>query len=177
MPRRFLKKILPQKDNIQTHKSLKSFGRLLKLHYLWQLNRQSVSKGFAVGIFWAFIPMPFQMLPATLFAILFRANLLVSIALVWITNPITMAPIFYFTYRLGQLILGKQSAIDKNVPDLMWFLEKINEIWWPLLTGSLVISITLSVFGYLIINQLWRYWTMYSWMKRRNKYRVKTKKL
>jgi uncharacterized protein (DUF2062 family) len=49
-----------------------------------------------VGLFCAFIPVPFQMLLAAPSAIIFSANLPVSIALVWITNPITMPPIFFF---------------------------------------------------------------------------------
>ena len=173
MPRRFLKSVLPKQDDIQKHKSFKRFGNLLRLHYLWHLNRQSVSRGVAIGMFWAFIPIPFQMVPATFFAILFRGNLLVSVALVWITNPVTMPPIFYFSYRLGRLILGKSVSGSQVTPDILWFLEKINEIWWPLLTGSLVIGITLSVLGHLIINQFWRYRIIYAWIKRREKYKAK----
>ena len=81
--------------------------------------------------------------------------------------------IFYFSYRLGRLILGKSVSDGQVTPDILWFLERINEIWWPLLTGSLVIGITLSVLGHLIVNQFWRYRIIYAWIKRREKYKAK----
>ena len=43
---------------------------------------------------------------AALIVIVTRVNLPISVALVWITNPITHSPMFYASYRLGSWILG-----------------------------------------------------------------------
>ena len=173
MPRNFLKKILPEKHKLQKHKSLQCFGKLLQLYYLWHLNRKSVATGVATGIFWAFMPIPLQMVPATLCAIIFRGNLLVTLVCVWITNPITIPPIFYFTYRLGQLILGRKVVHHQNVPDLLWFIDKAHDIWWPLLVGSLTTGLVFSALGYFVVSQLWRFHIRRSWQQKNIGYRIR----
>lgn len=48
-------------------------------------------------------------------AILCRVNLPISVALVWITNPLTMPPMFYAAYYLGAHLLGLP-AVDFELP-------------------------------------------------------------
>ena len=66
--------------------------------YLWEFNRREVVMATWIGVFWAMVPMPFQMIPAVIMSVVFRANILVAIAWVWLSNPFTMLPIFYFEY-------------------------------------------------------------------------------
>ena len=95
MPKKIIKRMMPDHQTIKENKYLKIFGNLLHNANLWHLNRHSVAKAFAVGLFFAFIPVPFQMVLAAGLAIIVHANLPLSIALVWITNPLTMPFIFY----------------------------------------------------------------------------------
>jgi uncharacterized protein len=101
MPRRLFKRYMPSPDSIKGNKSLRFLGTLIHDPNLWHLNRHSVARAMAVGLFWAMIPMPMQMLAAAAVAIALRANLPISIGLVWLTNPITMPPVFYCSYKLG----------------------------------------------------------------------------
>lgn len=82
-------------------------GRLARMlnSDLVHWNEGTVTRGVAIGMFWAFIPMPFQMLPASIFCWLIRGNLPVAVLCVWITNPLTLPPILLLEYRLGDLIL------------------------------------------------------------------------
>ena len=82
MPREFFKRHMPDPQSIQDNKSLRFLGSLLHDANLWHLNRQSIARAMAVGLFWAMIPMPMQMLAAALVAIPLRANLPLSIGLV-----------------------------------------------------------------------------------------------
>lgn len=62
----------------------------------------AIARGVAVGMLVTFTPTPgFQMALALGLATLMNANRPVSIVPTWITNPVTAAPIYAFTYYLG----------------------------------------------------------------------------
>ncbi len=71
----------------------------------FHLTRLSVSRGLAVGVFAAFIPMPVQTLTAILLAILTRGNVVLALLATWVSNPITFVPFNYFIYRVGAAVL------------------------------------------------------------------------
>ena len=106
MPRRFIKRITPDTEKLKAHKHLSIFGELLHNPNLWHMNRRSISGAVAVGIFCAFIPVPFQMVIAAAAAIMFRVNLPISVVTVWLSNPVTMPALFYGCYFLGAMLLG-----------------------------------------------------------------------
>jgi len=162
MPKRFIQRITPDHEVIRSHKHLQIFGTLLHDPNLWHLNRRSASGAFAVGLFMAFMPVPFQMLLAASAAIFFRVNLPLSVALVWITNPITIPPMFYFAYLIGTWVLGAPPA-EGSAPEQVALLstgptvwDNLGVIWQPLLLGSFICATVSAVVGYLAIRGLWR---------------------
>ncbi len=68
---------------------------------LWVPCRNSVATGLAIGLFFSMMLMPMQMLPAALLAMRARANVPFAMAACWITNPLTIAPVLYAQFRLG----------------------------------------------------------------------------
>jgi len=69
---------------------------------LWIPCRDSVAHGAAIGVFFSMlILMPFQMLAAALVAMRVRANIPISMALCWISNLITMAPLLWLQCEVG----------------------------------------------------------------------------
>ena len=97
MARKFLKRFFPTPAAIKSNPALHFLGDLLHDPNLFHLNRHSVSVAFFVGIFVAFaLPIPGQMAIAAVAALYFRCNLPISVALVWITNPLTIPFFFYF---------------------------------------------------------------------------------
>lgn len=158
MPKKLIKRFLPDHHVIREHKSLRFFGTLLHAPNLWHLNRRSASGAFAVGLFMAFVPVPFQMLLAAAGAILFRVNLPLSVALVWITNPLTMAPMFYFTYRLGAWLIGvpPHSETFHFTLSYEWLVNELGIFWEPFLLGCFVTGAVSALLGYLTIRGLWR---------------------
>ncbi|MGF1546527.1 MAG: DUF2062 domain-containing protein [Thiotrichales bacterium] len=159
MPKRFFRRFLPHPHVVRTHPNLKSLARWLHDPNLWHLNRHSVSMAFAVGLLWAFIPMPpfpGQMFFAALTAIWLRVNLPISMALVWLTNPITMPPVFYGAYKLGEWLLDlPPSYVDFELSS-EWFTTVLFTIWKPFLLGSAVIATTASILGYWVVQLFWR---------------------
>ena len=78
MPKKFIKRLMPNHRTIREHKHLRFLGSLLHDPNLWHLNRRSASGAFAVGLFMAWVPVPFQMLLGAIGAIAFRVNLPLS---------------------------------------------------------------------------------------------------
>jgi len=153
--KKLLKKHAPHPDKIKNHKHLSWLSKHLHDSSLWNFNRRSISKAFAVGLFCAFIPVPFQMLLAAPGAVIFSANLPLSIALVWITNPLTMPPIFYGCYKLGAWILGV--SIDNDfVMSLEYVWQVFDTIWQPFLLGCLLVSTISAIVGYFSIQLIYR---------------------
>ncbi|NWF39735.1 DUF2062 domain-containing protein [Mariprofundus sp. NF] len=166
MPRRLLKKIMPDHKKIREHKHLRCFGTLLHNPALWHMNRHSVAKAFAVGLFFAWVPVPFQMVLAAGGAILFHANLPLSIVLVWLTNPLTMPPMFYGAYKLGAWLLGEELQHFEMELSFAWLQHEMSLIWAPFLIGCLVLGIVSALLGFFGIQIAWRRMVVKRWRKR-----------
>ena len=144
--RRLLRKVLPRARNIHGRGSLRRvFGRLLLSPDLWHLNRGSVAWAVSIGLFLAWAPVPFQMVLAAGVAIMVRCNLPMAVALVWISNPVTVAPLFYAAYKL----------------------EELGKVWEPFLLGCLVMGIASAVLGQIVLRLIWRAHVLVSWRGRR----------
>jgi uncharacterized protein (DUF2062 family) len=166
MPKKIIKRMMPDHQTIKDNKYLKIFGNLLHNANLWHLNRHSVAKAFAVGLFFAFIPVPFQMVLAAGIAIIVHANLPLSIALVWITNPFTMPFIFYGCYLVGTWILAVPEQDFAFHASWQWVLDSLSTIGPAFLVGCGVLAVTFSILGYFVIQTMWRYQTIKAWKSR-----------
>lgn len=175
MPKRLIKQWMPDSHTIRNNRCVSMFGTLLHDPNLWHLNRRSVSGGFAVGLFIAFMPVPFQMFIAAGIAIASRVNIIISVALCWVTNPITMAPIFYSAYLLGNAVLGEKGEKFEFEMSWQWLQTGLIEVWQPFLLGCLIISVTASLVGSLGIRMLWRWQVIQNWGKRRKLRRIRKK--
>lgn len=167
MAKKTIQRFLPDPNTIRHHKMLKIFGRLLQDANLWHLNRRSARGAFAVGLFFAFIPVPFQMVLAAAGAILFRVNMPISVALVWLTNPLTMPPIFYGSYLVGTLILNQPGQHFVFEASWEWFLQSIETIGPAFLLGSLVCASIASIIAYFGIDIIWRRSVKKTWLARK----------
>jgi hypothetical protein len=157
---------MPDHHSIKTNKNLQIFGDLLHNPNLWHLNRRSIAKAFAVGLFFAFVPVPFQMVLAAGLAIIVHSNLPISVALVWITNPLTMPPIFYFCYKVGAFLLGVHEKPFVFEASWQWVVNSIETIGPAFLLGCGVSGIFFAALGYFSIHLLWRYSVSKEWKKR-----------
>lgn len=160
---------MPDHHTIKSNKHLQIFGDLLHNGNLWHLNRKSVAKAFAVGLFFAFVPVPFQMVLAAGIAIIVHANLPLSIALVWITNPITMPAIFYFCYVVGTWFVGGSGKAFTFEASWQWVVDSLSTIGPAFLLGCAVCATTFALIGYYGIHALWRYSVAKEWKKRQSK--------
>ncbi|MFC3032090.1 DUF2062 domain-containing protein [Pseudoalteromonas fenneropenaei] len=156
MAKKTIQRLMPDHNKIKEQKSLKIFGSLLHDANLWHLNRRSARGAFAIGLFFAFIPVPFQMVLAAALAIPLRVNLPLSIALVWLTNPLTMPPIFYGAYLVGVAVLGHEPQPFAFEASWQWLTESLSTIGPAFIVGCLVCATVASLIGYFGIDYLWR---------------------
>lgn len=173
MPRKFLQRLIPPREALQRNRHLQVLGDALHDSNLWHLNRHSASLAMFIGVFCAFMPIPMQMLLAAFLAIVFHANLPLSVALVWISNPVTMPPIFYGSYKLGAFLMDLPPKSTRFEISLDMLLANVAEIWQPLLLGSLVCGLFFGGLGYFTVRLLWRIAVARQWQKRRRDRRLR----
>lgn len=169
MPRRLLKRYMPDPTSIREHKSLRFLGKLLHDPNLWHLNRHSVARGMAVGLFAAFLPIPAQMLVAAALAVVVRGNMPIAVSLVWLTNPITMPAVFFCTYQAGAWLMDVPA---RQLPDELtweWISGELSTLWQPFLLGSVVVGLVLGVIAYFGVMMYWRWWMSRQWARRKKK--------
>lgn len=166
MARRFIKRLMPDHQKVRESKAIRLFGSLLHDANLWHLNRRSASGAFAVGLFCAFIPVPFQMLLAAAAAIPLRVNLPLSVGLVWVSNPITMPPMFYLCYLVGNALLAEPPQPFAFELSWEWLMHSISTIGPALLLGCLILGTLSSFIGYIGIRLLWRQSVVKAWRRR-----------
>jgi len=166
--KRWLKRLAPDREKIREHKHLRLFGELLQDPSLWHLNRRSASGAFALGLFVMYLPPVGQMFIAAAGAITFRVNLPISVSLVWITNPITIPPMYYFAYLVGSWILG--TPIQARHMEFWVEWHNWLTLLAPMTVGCLVCGAVCSVLGYFAVQALWRWSLMRQIRLRRERY-------
>lgn len=130
---------------------------------------RAIAGGLGLGTFIAFTPtVGVQLILALLVATMFNMNRPAASIPVWITNPVTVAPIYSFNYWLGLKFwagppLSEVSGLFKDIGHTMAHLEFWNikdqflailqmgkEILIPLLLGSLAIGALTGIAVYLL---------------------------
>lgn len=180
MPKQFIKQRLPSPERIAALPFLRRFEPQLKDPALWHINRRSIAAAMYWGLFCAFLPIPFQMIPAAIGAIYFRANLPLSVALCWISNPLTALPILYVGYALGSSVLQQPMISSEHLRALMewlsnWFSAKSGNplahsgsprLFTPLLVGLILEAMLVSVIGGTLTRLFWRWHVIRAWRRR-----------
>ncbi len=169
MPKKIIGRFLPDHKTIKRQKALAVFGSLLHDPNLWHLNRRSASGAFGIGMFFAFWPVPFQMWLAAALAIPMRVNLPLSVATVWITNPLTMPPIFFAAYKVGVWLLGAPAEPFYFELSWEWVVSSLNTIGPAFLLGCGVCAVVFGALCYFAMNLLWRFSVNKAWRARREK--------
>tara|TARA_B110000503_G_C7173585_1_gene425841 strand:- start:21510 stop:22145 length:636 start_codon:yes stop_codon:yes gene_type:complete len=167
MPKKFLQKIVPSPVRIRKIKALGVLGDWVYASNLWHLNRYSASMAFFVGLFVAFMPIPGQVVVAAVLAVLLRCNLPLAVSLVFVTNPLTMAPVFYLAYEIGALIVDVPVQHMQLELSVDWLTNSLTAIWKPFLLGCLICGLFFGSVSYFVISQLWRWNIVIRWRARK----------
>ena len=140
-----------RKPNAKIHALVGKYN--IPKHYL-SINRKMVANAMLVGLFFAMIPMPMQMLAVILTLGIVKFNVPLAVSLVWISNPLTMPFIFYGEYTLGNLFLAQEDIHMKMT--IEWFQNNLESIFMPLYLGALITALVLGFGSRYLVNQLWK---------------------
>jgi len=137
--------------------------RLAQSRY-FAVNRRSVTGGLWCGVFFGFQPVPVQTLLAVGSSLALRVNPAIAALAVWVSNPLTYAPILYAEYRLGSALLGREAGLAA----LNWrsLGSMASDVWLPVLVGSLAGGALLATLAWVTVNWIWRWSTMLSYRQR-----------
>lgn len=153
---------MPTPKEVNEFRYIHIFGDTLKQAELWAFNRNTVTKGIAVGIFCAFLPMPFEMIAALFIAAMIGANVPFAVAGVWISNPVTWIPLYTPCYLLGAKILGLEPVplSEISILQLGWHYVAL----W---LGCLIVGTVLSFTAHFLLSVIWRIQIRRRWQQRR----------
>jgi hypothetical protein len=175
VPRKFLRRLLPDIDSVRSRPLVSLFGRWLQHPNLWHLNRRSVPAAFAIGLFTGMIPGPVQMFAALLLAVPMKKNLPVALATTWYTNPLTIVPLYVLAYEYGALLLGVPGAAHIVLFEMDWtdwvesarrMLDWALALGAPLAVGLVALAATLAGLGYFALRIGWRLYVIAAWRAR-----------
>jgi uncharacterized protein len=134
---------------------MRPFRLVLEHPVYWSLNRRSVTRAFALGLFVAFVPAPVQVVLGASSALLLRLNVPAAVAGTFITNPLTAAPIYVAAYLVGCQLLGIPAQPIYIEMSWVWLTTALLPIWKPLLLGCVVLGAGTALIGYLLLGGLW----------------------
>ncbi len=134
-----------------------------------------IALGVAIGFFVTWTPtISIQMILVVALATLLKANKRVGVPFVWISNPLTIVPIYGPNYLIGSKLLGGQweaftaavtnaRAAQANLPDPQGWLDHIShwgQVTWqwvqalwpifpPLWLGSIIVGLLIGFVTYV----------------------------
>src|SRR5438270_5691930 len=171
---RWLKGHIPTRDTIHEYRLLRPFASHLRHPSLWRLNRRSVPRGVAVGLFVAVIIPVMHTFIAALLAIPARANVAVAALLTLVVNPLTIPFMYVAAYRIGSWELHHDATL-LNPADAERFSSELSRMlfWIHQASGSIAVGIltmaaAAAVLGYAASALGWRFWCRSRWQRRRS---------
>ncbi|MGQ0553626.1 MAG: DUF2062 domain-containing protein [Planctomycetota bacterium] len=129
---------------------------------------RSIARGAALGTWLTLTPtVGIQMSIAAAIGIPWGANLPIAIAIIWLSNPLTIIPLYYSYYWLGEQLLLRDARSYKELArqfiDVFrqieaggWsgFLDAMrvlgDGVLWPMVLGSLVIATACAIPAYYL---------------------------
>lgn len=104
---KMLMRYLPRKATLHNYPFIKFFANTArKRHYLWSFRSTEVIPALYAGFILTMLPLIGVQVPiAFALALIFRANLVILVALQFVSNTLTLVPIYTADYYVGHYIL------------------------------------------------------------------------
>ena len=170
----------PTPQTLQRHRWLRWLGPSITHPGLWSVNRHAIALGLAIGLFFGLLIPIAQMPLSAAAAVLLRANLPTAVVSTLVTNPVTVAPLYYAAWRLGATVLDEplaaapavltaavapapQPAAQAAAGGSWWggLWEQLRSVGKPLLLGLALMATLTGLAAYVLVSALW--WLRQRW--------------
>lgn len=147
--------------------------RLLRYWYLKLIRQEgtpeAIARGWACGVFAGCFPLfGLQTLLGILLATIFQGNKITGAAGTWISNPFTFVPIFYFNFRVGEILLQQQSEFSVAQLESWGDMGAAGtKFVFILLSGCTFVGLTFGAIAYFFSFNLTKRWRELK-LKRKN---------
>ena len=126
----------------------KHFREVLKI----KKSPHSIAMGFAIGTFLAIMPTPgFSILLGFLVILIFeKVNKFSLLGAMAFWNPITLIPIYYISYHIGNIFIG-------DAPIVVYRFVLLNQLFRftrRFLIGNLILAVFFSITFYFLVRFL-----------------------
>ena len=160
----------PTREEMASNRWLAPIAHRFLSPELWRFTRRSVPRGVALGVFAGFIIPVGQIFLAAVLALPARANVPLSAAVTFVTNPFTFPFWAVVANRVGALILKIDSAATGGAAQSeiesgrwAWLLELFEGTGVTVLVtvfGFVVLAIVGAAMGYVLASFVWRIMVM-----------------
>jgi hypothetical protein len=134
---------------LRGHRWWGGLSRRLFERSLWKPCRHTVGGGLGVGLFFAMMPMPLQMLAAALVAMRLRVNIPSAMLACWVSNPFTEPFVRLSQERLGAWLHGVAGIpVPPLLKDVEWAFGDMTFNLGNFVLGFLSSGLVLGLAGY-----------------------------
>lgn len=175
-----LRQLLPSADTLRANRWLSWLGPALHQPKLWHFSRRGLALGIALGFFFGLL-IPLAQIPiSAAAAVALRANLPAAVASTLVTNPLTVGPIYYAAWRMGNAILGEPVGAAPPLPSMTTQAEPSdNASWWrtasrrifgigkPLMLGLVIMATAVASASYVLVSAAWKMSVLWKRHRRR----------
>jgi uncharacterized protein (DUF2062 family) len=171
--RRWLKRITPERHTLENLWCVRPFAALVVDRGCWRFRRSSVIRAFSLGLMIAFVPptpfLPLHLTLCTVLGILFRLNIPVMVATVFLSNPFTWFPQIAGSLWVGAKLMGLDLKPLLHGLSHHNFGAQLHQLWEPLLLGAMVLGLCAAALGYVLAQLAWRARVAYLVRRRRSR--------
>ena len=161
----WLKSHVPQRETLEKNRFVRPFAHLIFRSELWRMNRRSVPRGVALGLFVG-VMIPFAHFVVAMFVAVFvRANIPAAMAATFIGFPVIYVFLVALAYKIGEWLLHLDAMTGiQPISETMQhtqtdhLLQQITGAGLDTALGLFVIATVLASVGYVLTSVAWRHW-------------------
>lgn len=129
----------------------KYYQKLLHSH----ASTEEVAQGMALGVFISFTPMLLIHVPLGIFlAAILKKNEIATMIGVWVSNPLTMVPLYYATYKVGIWVL-RMEPVPFGPESMKSFFTIGGDILMPLWAGGVIVGLIAALVSYWLTKKIY----------------------